>query len=76
MAKTVYDTTKQNIANAMGVKNYNDLVTADDATMESLIKTAQKKIRFKSSSMPQMHPSGNPYIMLGRKVNSEGKHIK
>ena len=75
MAKTIYDITKQNIANAMGVSDYSDLVTTDDDTMESLIKAAQKKIRFKSFYVPKMYSAGNPYIMLGRKVNNEGKYI-
>ena len=76
MANTAYDLTKKNIAKAMGVNNYSELVTADDAKTERLIKGAQEKIKFNSPSIPNMNPSGNPYIMLGRKVNSKGKYVK
>ena len=76
MANTAYDLTKKNIAKAMGVDNYSELVTADDAKTECLIKGAQEKIKFSSPSIPNMNPSGNLYIMLGRKVNSKGKYVK
>lgn len=76
MAKAEYDITKQNVAKAMGVTRYCDLVNADDAATDALIKKAQKRIRFKSALAPKSYPSGNPYTMLGRKINSEGKYIK
>ena len=76
MKKCVYDKTKENVAKALGLANFSDAAGMSEENRKAMILKAQKKLKIKSRRKIQNLSSGNPYIMLGRKVNSEGKRVK
>lgn len=76
MNTSAYNTTKKNVAKALGVKNLIEIVQASEEQRDFIISSAQKNLKLKCNIKRRNLSSGNPYIMLGRKVNSKGKLVK
>ncbi len=76
MNTNVYNMTKKNVAKALGVNNFIEIVKANEEQRDLIISSAQKRLKLKCNIKLRNLSSGNPYIMLGRKVNSKGKLVK
>lgn len=66
---------QNNLAKLLRVESYSVLVNASDEESKSIVRRAQKT-RKKARRIPVIYSSGNPYVMLGRKINSKGKYVK
>lgn len=81
MPSTFCETTakaRDNIAKAMFVESYSVLTHASEDERKKIIKSASKHTRKWSHRLPHVSLpwAGNPYVMLGRKINSKGKIIE
>lgn len=76
MNKNVYTLTQANVARELGVASFEGAVRLSDDGRAAMIKNARKAMKIKCHSDVRDMPSGNPYVMLGRKVNAEGKRVK
>ena len=72
----VYNKTKENVARTLGVAKFADAAKVNLHEREKMIAKAQKKLKIRCHTRTRDLSSGNPYIMLGRKVNTEGKFVK
>ncbi len=72
----VFNKTKKNIVRILGVDEQKYLSNFTDDNREEMINKAHKKLKIKSRIKPTGLYAGNPYIMLGRKVDSKGKRVK
>ena len=41
-----------------------------------IVARASKKMKIKKLKTPNYLSSGSPYVMLGLKINTKGKHVK
>ena len=76
MKVAVKEMTKKNIAKRLGVSNYADLVKAGVEEEKVIVARASKKMKIKKLKTPNYLSSGSPYVMLGLKINTKGKHVK
>lgn len=77
MMKAINNKTRSNIARIMGVDSYETLLNADEEKTAEIIAAARKKRRYKTKVRAQRFPaSGNPYVMLGKIMDREGKLVK
>jgi hypothetical protein len=76
MNTSVMDLAHKNIAKKLGVSDYSELVNAGVEREREIVSSASKKLNIKKISANNYPSSGNPYVMLGLKVNSKGKHVK
>lgn len=67
---------RENLAWLFCVTDYGVLEKASDKEKKEIIAHARKVRKF--MSRPACNPAhgGNPYIMLGRKINNKGKVVK
>ena len=68
--------TRKNIAKMLGVNDYTELVNADVPQERLIVKRASQKRKIQKSKHICYLSTGNPYVMMGLKVNSKGKYIK
>ena len=64
------------LASLFCVEDYSVLENASEKEKREIIAHARKVRKIKPVSAPNLTHSGNPYIMLGRKINNKGKPIK
>lgn len=74
--KTVLVKYRNGLASLFCVADYSILENASDKEKQKIIAHARKVRKIKSVSAPNLTHSGNPYIMLGRKINTKGKRVK
>ena len=72
----VYNKTKENVARALGVAKFADAAKVNAHEREKMVARAQKELKIRCHTRTRDLSSGNPYIMLGRKVNTKGKLVK
>lgn len=72
----VYNKTKENVAKTLGVNKFSDASKISGHKREEMVAKAQKKLKIKCQAKTRDLSAGNPYIMLGRKVDSKGKLVK
>lgn len=76
MNKNVYAQMQANVARELGVASFDGVARLSVAGRAAMIKNARKAMKVKCHSDVREMPSGNPYVMLGRKINGEGKRVK
>jgi hypothetical protein len=76
MYATTSDMTHKNIARTLGISDYSELVNAGVEKEKEMVKSASKKLSIKKLHVSNYSSSGNPYVMLGLKVNTKGKRVK
>lgn len=67
---------RKGLASLFCVADYSILENASDKERQEIIAHARKVRKIKPVSAPNLTHSGNPYIMLGRKIDTKGKTIK
>lgn len=72
----IYNKTKENVAKTLGVAKFADATKISGTKREEMVAKAQKKLKVRCHTITRDLSSGNPYIMLGRKVDSKGKFVK
>lgn len=75
MDKAILNKVKQNVAKEIGASSYEEVIRADEKKIKEFAILAQKKARIKTNVKANTISSGNPYVMLSRKVNNKGKRI-
>ena len=75
-SKEVRSKYHENLARLFGVEDYSVLEKASTKEKKAIIAHARKVHKFKSYLAPDSRYGGNPYVMLGRKINNKGKIIK
>lgn len=76
MKREIYNKTKENVAKALGVSSFTDATKVSGRSRDVMVANARNGLKIKCHTTIRDLSSGNPYIMLGRKVNSEGKRVK
>lgn len=76
MNREIYNKTKENVAKALGVSSFAVATKVSGRSRDTMITNAKKELKIKCYTKTKDLPSGNPYIMLGRKVNTKGKIAK
>ena len=76
MSITVKELAKKNIAKRLGVSNYANLVCAGVEEEKAIVAKASKKMGHRKIKLHNYASSGNPYVMLGFKINTKGKRTK
>ena len=71
----IKELTKQNIVKALGASSYEEVIRADEKQIQKYKDHVRKTEKFHLKLDPQITPSGNPYLMLSRKVNNKGKKV-
>lgn len=69
MNKTIYEKAKANVSKTLGVSNFSEAARKTGVERDKMISEAQKRIKVKTHTKIRNLSSGNPYIMLGRKVS-------
>jgi len=72
MKKEIYNKTKENVAKALGVSSFIAAIKISEYSHDAMIANARNKLKIKCRTKIKDLSSGDPYIMLGRKVDSEG----
>lgn len=72
-ARTKY---RANLAWLFCVDDYSVLESANDKERKEIIARARKMRKIKSGPASSPAHGGNPYVMLGRKINNKGKIVK
>ncbi len=75
MNKPISETTKFNIAKEVGATSYEEVVNADENKIKQYINAAKKNSKIKVHVKAKVFSSGNPYVMLQRKINNKGKRV-
>ena len=76
MSAATKELVRQNIAKRMGVASYEELIKAGVHEEKRIVAQASKKMKNNKIKVKQYLSSGNPYVMLGLKVNAKGKRVK
>ena len=71
MNKNVYALTQANVARELGVATFDGIARLSDDGRAAMVKNARKAMKIKCHSDARDMPSGNPYVMLGRKMRYE-----
>lgn len=66
---------RKNLASIFGVEDYSVLEQASGKEKREIIARARRTNRIKRVVVPNFTHSGNPYIMLNRKMNNKGKPV-
>lgn len=74
--ETVREEYHKSLAAIFGVPDYSVWENADDRQRQKIIARARKIRKIKPVPASNITHSGNPYIMLGRKINAKGKTVK
>lgn len=67
---------QENIARMLGVADYSVLVCASQDESKRIVLKAKSLKKHKSSRIPTVLSSGNPYVMLHRFMDNKGKTIQ
>ena len=73
---TVKELAKKNIAKRLGVSSYANLVRAGVEEEKAIVAKAAKRVGNRKIKLHNYVSSGNPYVMLGLKINMKGKRTK
>ena len=76
MNRNVYDTTKRNVAKLLGVSDFSVAAHMSEENRRTMVHAARKKLKINCHTKGNDLSAGNPYVMLGRKVNVRGKRVK
>ena len=76
MNRNVYDTTKKNVAKLLGVSDFSVAAHMSEENRRTMVHAARKKLKINCHTKVNDLSAGNPYVMLGRKVNVMRKTCK